>query len=170
MLHIEGIKKSLRPWREMKDTSLTALGPLNVCFLPLWSVSMWDENVWRVGGAHLSHVEKVHLCSALVISSISTKELSEEFLLPCRSLDKLLPRLPARLNWGQASLERERPRSGTNDGDIIKSRRTFNCLTRTRWLWQIMLIFKPLAVNCRVWRETYFFSSDSLSRRCLSWM
>lgn len=72
---------------------------------------------------------------------MSANELSEEFLLPPRSTDKLLPLLLERIIWGKASLERERPLSGTL-GEVNMSLRTFLC----------------------------FLSSTSLSRRCLSWM
>lgn len=41
-----------------------------------------------------------HLNRVLAISSISANELSEEFLLPLRSTDKLLPLLLDRIIWG----------------------------------------------------------------------
>lgn len=59
---------------------------------------------------------------------MSANELSEEFLLPPRSTDRLLPLLLERIIWGKASLERERPLSGTL-GDANMSLRTFLCLT-----------------------------------------
>lgn len=62
---------------------------------------------------------------------MSANELSEEFLLPPRSTDRLLPLLLERVIWGKASLERERPLSGKL-GDVNMSLRTFLCLTHNK--------------------------------------